>query len=255
MSLRTLRWLLLGLLAVGILGSGAAQGAGTATGGLVAAYSFNSSGATAADSSGNGHTATVSNATWTSAGKYGGALSFNGSSSIVSVPDSASLDLTSGLTIEAWVQSTANSASSALVTKERAGGGFPWGLELVNGVPNAYVDTGTSNRAASPSALPLSTWKFVAVAYDGSYVRLYLDGVQVAADPATGSIATSAGQLSLGADTVWGEYFAGKIDNVRIYNRAVTTAELQSDMSTPLDQAAPPPPPPPAKTPVAAYAF
>ncbi len=63
----------------------------------MAAYGFDEgSGASVADASGNGNTGTIANAAWSTAGKFGNALSFNGSSAKVSVPDSASLDLTSG---------------------------------------------------------------------------------------------------------------------------------------------------------------
>ena len=73
--------------------------------GLVAAYSFNEgTGTTVGDASGKGNVGTISNATWTTAGHAGGALSFNGTSSWVTVPDSSSLDLTNGMTLEAWVK-------------------------------------------------------------------------------------------------------------------------------------------------------
>jgi hypothetical protein len=80
--------------------------------GLVAAYAFNEgSGTTLLDSSGNGNNGTISNATWTTAGKYGGALSFNGTNSLVSVANAPSLNLTNGMTLEAWVKPTSlNSA-------------------------------------------------------------------------------------------------------------------------------------------------
>src|SRR6202045_4571772 len=78
-----------------------------ATSGLVAAYSFNEgSGTTVGDSSGNGNNGTISGAAWTSSGKYGSALSFNGNSSRVVVNDSASLHLSGGMTLEAWVSPT-----------------------------------------------------------------------------------------------------------------------------------------------------
>ena len=79
-----------------------------ATPGLVAAYSFNEgSGTSVADASGSGNGGSIGSATWTTSGKYGGALSFNGTSARVTVPDSASLDLTSAMTLEAWVYPTA----------------------------------------------------------------------------------------------------------------------------------------------------
>ncbi len=73
--------------------------------GLVAAYGFDEgTGTVVTDSSGNGNTGTIAGATWTTAGKYGvGALSFNGTTARVTVPDAPSLDLTDALTLEAWV--------------------------------------------------------------------------------------------------------------------------------------------------------
>ena len=72
--------------------------------GLVAAYGFNEGiGNTANDSSGHLNTGTVSNATWTTAGHTDNALSFNGTNALVSILDAPSLDLTTGMTLEAWV--------------------------------------------------------------------------------------------------------------------------------------------------------
>ena len=63
----------------------------------MAAYAFDEgSGTTVADASGNGNTGTSRNATWTTAGKFGGALSFNGTTARVNIPNSASLQLTIG---------------------------------------------------------------------------------------------------------------------------------------------------------------
>ena len=90
-----------------------------ATSGLVAAYGFNEgSGATVADASGNGNNGTISNATWSTAGKFGDALSFNGTSSVVTIPNSASLQLSSGMTLEAWVNpSTVNATWRDVIYK------------------------------------------------------------------------------------------------------------------------------------------
>src|SRR3954447_12955586 len=75
--------------------------AAASPGGLVAAYGFEAgSGTAAVDSSANGTTGTISTATWTSTGKFGNALSFNGTSARVNVPDSASLHLATAMTLE-----------------------------------------------------------------------------------------------------------------------------------------------------------
>ena len=77
------------------------------TTGLVAAYAFNEgTGTTVADSSGHGLTGTISGATWTAGGKFGNALTFNGTNALVTIPNAASLQLTVGMTLEAWVYPT-----------------------------------------------------------------------------------------------------------------------------------------------------
>lgn len=70
--------------------------------------------------------------------------------------------------------------------------------------------------------------------YDGATIRLYVNGVQVASRAQTGVIATSTNPLQIGGDSIYGQYFAGRIDEVRVYNRALSVAEIQSDMNTPL---------------------
>ena len=180
--------------------------------------------------------ATLSSATWSpTGGKYGGAVSLNGTSSLISVPASAGLDL-ANMTLEAWVRPTGSvSGARTLIAKERPGGGFPYGLEANGGVPGTYATTGgTFARADGTTSLGLNTWRFVAATYDGATLRLYVDGTQVASKAATGSIATSTSPLRIGGDAVWGEYFQGLIDNVRVYSRAVSATELQTDMNTPV---------------------
>ena len=75
--------------------------------GLVAAYSFDEGvGGAVGDLSGNLNSGTIGTATWNTTGKFGNALSFNGTSALVTVADANSLDLTTGMTLEAWVNPT-----------------------------------------------------------------------------------------------------------------------------------------------------
>ena len=68
--------------------------------------------------------------------------------------------------------------------------------------------------------------------YDGSTLRLYVNGTQVASTAQTGAIATSTNALQIGGDSLYGQYFAGLIDNVRIYNVALSAAQIQADQTT-----------------------
>ena len=57
---------------------------------------------------------------------------------------------------------------------------------------------------------------------------------QVATTTLTGSVATSSSPLRIGGNTIWSEWFSGLIDDVRVYNRALTQSQVQTDMNTPV---------------------
>jgi hypothetical protein len=205
--------------------------------GLVVAYGFNEgSGSTTADASGNSNTGTVSGAAWTTSGRYGSALSFNGSSNRVDINDANSLDLTTGMTLEAWVYPTTLSGWRTVILKE-ASGGLAYALYAYDNAPRpaAYINTGGSDlSAAGTSGISLNTWTHLAATYDGSTLRLFVNGTQTGSRTASGSIRVSTNYLRIGGNTLWGEYFSGLIDEVRIYNRALSQAEIQTDMNTPI---------------------
>jgi hypothetical protein len=204
--------------------------------GLVAAFGLDAgAGSTVADSSGRGNGGSVSGATWTSSGRFGSALSFDGVNDWVTVADSASLDLGSGMTVEAWVRPSRLGGWRTVVFKERVGG-VVYGLDAdaAGGRPLGQVDIGGERNAVGSASLPLNAWSHLAVTFDGSVVRLFVNGVQAGSLPFVGSMAASTGPLRLGGNGVWGEWFAGLIDEVRVYNRALTTSEIQRDMQAPV---------------------
>ncbi len=207
----------------------------SATPNLVAYYNFNEGAGTIAnDSSGNGNNGVITSATWTSSGEQGSALVFNGSNSWVEVPDSITLDLTTGMTLEAWVNLTPSSSVDdwvGVIVKEQdqevcyglfstSDGDWPAGDVFIGGEQLLY----------GPSQLPMSTWTHLATTYDGTVQNLYVNGVLVASNPQTGPIVTAPQPLHIGGDSVWGDYFTGMIDEVRIYNRALSQSEIERDM-------------------------
>ena len=220
--------------------------------GPVLALSFNeASGTTAADSSGNGNNGTIAGAARvTGQVGFGGALQFNGTSSIVNIAHSASLALTNGMTLEAWVNPSANAGSGAndgwrtVIMKERSTTGLAYALYGNDGDSNAsrpagYIrNNGTDVEAAAGPAIALGVWTHLAVTYDGTTLRLYVNGVLRNSLTAAGGINASTAPLRIGGNTVFSvpgtEYFAGLIDEVRIYNRALSAAEITADMNAPL---------------------
>lgn len=208
---------------------------------LVAAYSFNEgAGTTLTDSSGNANHGTLANGpTWTTAGKHGGALTFDGSNDIVNINDAATLDLTTGMTLAAWVRPTTASGWRTILMKEQPGhiAYALYGSTSSPSRPAIELDTTASSanvEVRGTAQLAINTWTHVAATFDGSSLKLYINGVQVGSLPAGGSIITSGNALRIGGNTVWGEYFRGQIDDVRIYNEALTQAQIQSDMNTPV---------------------
>ena len=212
------------------------------TEGLVLALGFDeASGATALDASGGGRHGTIREAVRV-AGKSGGALRFDGVNDWVTVPDTtaSTLDLTTGMTIEAWVNPAALSGWETVVLKERGAGLLSYGLYAHDGgieaggeeVPAGYVRAGAADRAVRGTvALPQDTWTHLAVTYDGDTQRIYVNGVEAGSRAQTGPIAVGNGALRIGGNNAFtNEFFSGVIDEVRIYNRALTAAEIRADM-------------------------
>jgi len=203
--------------------------------GLVLAYSFDQgSGTTVPDGSGKGNTGTLTNTSWSGAGKYGGALSFNGSSSWVTAADSATLDLTNGMTLEGWVNPSAGGTTWRTVLIKQNTNALVYSMYSNTDTqrPSGHVFTNTEFDTRGTAAVPLNTWTFLSATYDGAALRFYVNGTQVSSKAVTGSMPNSSGVLRIGGNSVWGEYFAGLIDNVRVYSRALSASEIQSDMNT-----------------------
>jgi Concanavalin A-like lectin/glucanases superfamily/Galactose oxidase-like, Early set domain/Bacterial Ig domain len=203
--------------------------------GLVAGYGFEEgNGASVADASGLGNGGTIAGATW-GAGRYGNGLSFDGVNDIVTVPDSASLDFTTAMTIEAWVRPRSLVTWRSVILKER-GSHLSYALYANSNTntPTGHVYIGGDRSARGTSQIPLNSWSHLAVTYNGAALRLFVNGTQVGSRTQTGSIAASTGSLRIGANTVWPEWFDGVVDEVRLYNRALSVTEIQADMTTPV---------------------
>ncbi|NUS53702.1 MAG: PKD domain-containing protein [Streptomycetaceae bacterium] len=201
--------------------------------GLVAAYGFNAgSGTAVADASGNGNNGTAANAAW-GAGKYGQAMTFNGTSSMVTVPNAASQTLTTKMTLEAWVKPTTVGGWRNVILKERSGG-LSYGLYAGgDDFAAGYVRIGADDQGIGATGnLPVNAWSHIAVTYDGATLKFFVNGTQVGSRAQTGTIAAGSDPLRIGGNTVWGEYFSGQIDEVRIYSRALSAAEIATDMNT-----------------------
>jgi hydrogenase maturation factor HypE len=100
--------------------------------------------------------------------------------------------------------------------------------------PTVNVTMTAEQDIRGTAQLGLSAWTHLAATYDGATLRLYVNGTQVAAKALTGSLAAGTQPLRIGGNGVWGEWFAGQLDEIRVYDRALTAAEVTSDMGRPV---------------------
>ena len=209
---------------------------GAPTVGLVAAYAFNEgTGSKVADASGNGNTGMIANADWTVAGKFGNALVFNGTSSLVTIPDSSSLHLKSAMTLEAWVNPSVSLCNAGEMIAKGSADYFLGGCSSGGGGPGAGATLNLSKVAAYGRAqVPANTWTHLAATYNGSAFSLYQNGKKVSTRFYRGNIAESSSPLQIGGNSLLGQYFSGAIDELRIYDVALTQAQIQRDMNAPI---------------------
>jgi hypothetical protein len=206
-----------------------------ASAGPVAAYSFDEpSETTVLDSSGRGNAGTITGAERTSAGRFGGALSFNGTSDLVTIPDSPSLDLTRAMSLEAWVRPTElGSAWRTAILKEQPGQlRYALYANTDTGRPSGHVNVADDEDTRGTAALPRDQWSYLATTWDGTTLRLYVNGEAVSSRTVGGTLATSDDPLRIGGNGVWAEWFKGLIDEVRVYDRALGDTEIIADMTT-----------------------
>jgi PKD repeat protein len=209
--------------------------------GLVAAYNFDEgSGVTVADASGNGNTGTINGASWTPQGKYGSALSFDGVNDLVAITGSASLNVSTAMTLEGWIYPTATQSGWRTILQREVDAYF---LNASNGGGALYpagggTFGGSVGLLGGPTANPVGTWTHVALTYDGSELQLYVNGTSVADAAVSGTIETNSSPLRIGGNA-YGEFFNGRIDDVRVYNRALSQAEIVTDMNTPVSAGPP----------------
>ena len=182
-----------------------------------------------ADASDNANNGTTT-APRTEAGRFGRALRMDRPSEAAIIPDSASLRPAKAVTLEAWVRPDRADGSRAIVVKE-GGNRVAYALSTTGGRPQAVVNSGsTTHVARAGSPLKPGRWTHLTATYDGRTVRLLVGGVEVARTPAAGKLLTARGPLRIGAGGTGGNRFLGRIDEVRVYGRALKHAEIVRDM-------------------------
>ncbi len=188
------------------------------------------------DSSGNSNDGTaVGGASSTTIGKFGNAGTFDGTNDYVTMTSSSSLNPTTGITMSAWVKRNSTGTRQIFLGKGDAlsNATTQYWLELnASNQIYAYVSNGTTSTASTFTDLTITdttTWHNIIATWDGTSVKAYLDGKQssITDTAVTGSLNTSSTNFSIGrVGTLNSFYFNGSIDETRIYNRALSPAEV-----------------------------
>lgn len=187
----------------------------------------------ALDSSPNGTHGINSGVTWTSG--YNGAPNnagfFNGSGTQIQVLDTPSLD-PSVMSMAFWFNLSSYDGARQLVNKIGPNGSISYGSEI-RPTGNIYFRVSNDGSLAgltdlaSKTVIQTGTWYHFAGTYDGSEMRLYINGNLETSTPKTGSVFNSATPLKIGRyDYFPGWVFHGSIDEVAIWNRALTASEV-----------------------------
>jgi hypothetical protein len=174
------------------------------------------------DSSVNGNDGTV-NGGWVD-GKFGKALSFNGVDEYVSIPDSASLDLSGEITVEAWIKVDVHKNHNAIVIKGEDGAENYELLLTSSGLLYSTIKfmDGSRYYPSVPSAITDTEWHHVAMTYKPGEWRIYVDGIQMAEIT---NVSKTPAEQYLGSFREE-RFFNGTIDEVRIWSTALTADQL-----------------------------
>jgi len=196
--------------------------------GLVGYWKMDEASSPSVDSSGNGNSGTWNGTADDATGKFGNAITLDGDSDYINVGSDSSLDQTTSVTIAAWVNPDTNAGWDVI-------------YQRVDGTPNGYrmKISDTSKWAFNPDAsgdwlyssddASTDTWSHVVGTWDGSTSTLYVNGVEINSQVDTGTPTSTTGETAnIGSyGNGVSQFFDGEIDDVRIYNRALSPKEVR----------------------------
>jgi hypothetical protein len=211
--------------------------------GLVGYWPFNGN---ANDESGNNNNGTINGATLTTDrfGNANSAYSFNGVSDFINIVNSSSLNPTTSITICGWIKSRStnsfdriinkshniaqNYATYQLITRNASLNATP-GFTLRFGTGNSQTTSDYSYSGDNIGNVYFDTWQFIVGTWDGTTMKFYQNGILISTISRTGLLNYTNGDLQFGkgtGGTGLPQFYKGEIDDIGIWNRALTQAEI-----------------------------
>lgn len=179
------------------------------------------------DASGNGHTGTASDTTITGkTGKWGKAVEFDGVDDYIEIPDDVGLDFTSTISVEAWIKLTDVTAGSQFPVSK--GNAEPWNFQTSSDgsefrfFVRRASDNSYANAGFSTALLTNGEWFHVAGTFNGTDIKIYLNGGLKETTPFTGMLKQTSNNVNIGAYNGTAGWVSGLIDEVRISSVART---------------------------------
>lgn len=213
------------------------------TDGLVLYMSFDEgSGKEAEDSSVNGFTGAVNgNAQWVQ-GKFDMAIEFNASADHVAIADNAAFHIEDEITQAAWVKLNRLPGAHAVIFGTRAGGGarhigFGYGMNPSNGIKvwTNGANGGFKDINDNATKLEVDKWYYVSYTHttaNSGKVKIYVDGEVTSEQNSDNPVAPAGVTSQIQIGTWSGEAWPGFVDEVRLWNRALSDAEMKESMNT-----------------------
>lgn len=162
-------------------------------------------------------------------GKFGKGMYFNGTNAYVDSGNASSFDIIDAITIEAWVNTVDNTIVAQEIVNKRAGvneGNYYFHVE--SGYIGFYFYNGAwISLIDDTTLLANDTWYHTSITYDKTNIKLYVGGVEVKTAAQVAAMIANTATVKIGRRSdVGDQYFSGVIDEVKIYNRALSVAEI-----------------------------
>jgi hypothetical protein len=184
-----------------------------------------------------GNNGTMQNGASFAAGEVNQAFAFNGTNQFVAIPDAPALNPTNSLTVETWVYVSGRPSVdvATIVTKQSTtvASDIQYQLESYNSPGGltfrctVYLPTGYA-FVNGKTNVQLNTWYHIAMTYDNASLKLYVNGALDGSVAASGPIAPTTEPLRIGGAGSGSWFFNGRVDEVSLYERALSLAELQA---------------------------
>ncbi|HVE56299.1 MAG TPA: LamG-like jellyroll fold domain-containing protein, partial [Pyrinomonadaceae bacterium] len=182
-----------------------------------------------------GNNATLENGATYGNGKVGQGFQFDGTDDQITIPHNANQNGGTNLTLEAWINPTTLLHGGTIIQKRTSGniGGYVFETtqpptSAPNGLHFVIMIGGTYQILNPANVLTTNTWQHVVATYDGAFMRIYVNGVEVGSRAQTGAIDNSTAPVVIGRNVVNPSLaFQGGIDEPALYNRALSAAEIR----------------------------